>query len=221
MARVKVNLYQSIKVSGKWTFRKAPPQRLRTLAAGGYYLRFGNRMESVGRDPALAIAALRRKQAELAFVAVGGEVKTDENATETSRRVKLVRAVSEYIADCRDRQGKSGYGLAPKTVQAYVYRLSFLTKFRPEAHLDEIDTAMIRAFRRYLRQHPDDLGDRTCYNVMQAVTTFLVKNNNMAAKPILREMSFPPKPVIPYSDHELVRFFAACDPSEKMIFDRK
>jgi integrase len=218
LAHVKVNLYQSIKVSGKWTFRKAPLQRLRTLATGGYYLRFGTRMESVGCDPALAIAALRRKQAELAFLAVGGEVKSEENASQTSRRLKLVRAVTEYIADCRDRQGKSGYGLAPKTVQAYEYRLSFLTRFRPDAYLDEIDIAMIRAFRRYLREHTDDFGDRTCYNVMQAVTTFLVKNNNMAAKPILREMSFPPKPVIPYSDEELIKFFAACDSSEKVIF---
>jgi hypothetical protein len=46
---------------------------------------------------------------------------------------------------------------------------------------------------------------------VQAVSTFLAKNNNMAAKPILGEMSFPPTPVIPYSDDERTRFFAACD----------
>lgn len=218
MANVKVSLYQSIKVAGKWTFRRAPLQRLRLLSEGGYYVRFGNRMEAAGRDPAVAIAAVRRRQAELAFVALGGEVKQDESGAAQPKRVKLVDAVSEYIADCRDRQGKSGYGLAPKTVQAYQYRLNFLTRFRPEAHLDEVDTGLIRAFRRHLREHPDDLGDRSCFNVMQAVGTFLAKNSNMAAKPILREMSFPPKPVVPYSDDELTRFFAACDPEERVIF---
>jgi len=218
LAHVKVSLYQSIKISGKWTFRRAPLQRLRMLHEGGYYVRFGTHMEAAGRDPALAIAAVRRKQAELAFTALGGEVKQDESRAKQSNRTKLADAIEEYLADCRDRQGKSGYGLAPKTVKAYRYRLEFLTSFRPDAYLDEIDTGLIRAFRRHLREHPDDLGDRSCYNVMQAVSTFLTKHTNMAAKPILREMSYPPKPIIPYSDDELTRFFGACDEDEKLTF---
>jgi integrase len=99
-----------------------------------------------------------------------------------------------------------------------VYRLSFLTESRPEAYLDEIDGNFIRTFRRCLREHPEDLSDRSCYNAMQAVSTFLIRNNNMTAKPILREMSFPPKPVIPYSDDELMKFFAACDDEGRVIF---
>jgi integrase len=198
--------------------RKAPEQRLRLLSVGRYYVRFGNRMEPAGQDPAVALATLRRKQAELTFIAVGGEVNGNESTTHQPKRVTLVHAVKEYIADCRDRQGKSGYGLAPRTVEAYEYRLGFLTTFRPLAYLDEIDTAFVRAFRRYLREHPDDLSDRSCYNAMQAASTFLIRNNNMSAKPILREMSFPPKPVIPYSDDELKKFFCACHETEKVIF---
>jgi integrase len=53
---------------------------------------------------------------------------------------------------------------------------------------------------------------------MQAVSTFLIRNNNMTAKPILREMSFPPKPVIPYSNVELTAFFAACTVEESILF---
>ena len=68
MANVKVRLYQSIKVAGKWILRRAPEQRLRQLSQGGYYVRFGTRMEPAGRDPAVALAALKRKQAELAFI---------------------------------------------------------------------------------------------------------------------------------------------------------
>ncbi len=218
MANVKVSLYQSLKVAGKWTFRRAPEQRLRRLSGGAYYIRFGKRMESAGRDPAVALAALRRKQAELTFLANGGEVKPDESNAEGPKRVRVVAAVKDYLADCRDRQGKSGYGLAARTVEAYEYRLRYLTAFRPDAYLDEIDSAFVRAFRRHLREHPDDLSDRSCYNAMQAVSTFLITNNNMAAKPILREMSFPPKPVIPYSDAELTTFFAACTQDQSTIF---
>jgi hypothetical protein len=150
VANVKVRLYQSIKVAGKWILRRAPEQRLRQLSIGRYYVRFGNRMEPAGQDPAVALAALRRKQAELTFMAIGGEVNRNESRTDEQKRVKLADAVKEYIADCRDRQGKSGYGLAPRTVEAYEYRLGFLTAFRPDAYLDEIDTAFVRAFRRYL-----------------------------------------------------------------------
>ena len=53
---------------------------------------------------------------------------------------------------------------------------------------------------------------------MQAVSTFLLKNNNVVAKPILAEMSFPPKPVVPYSDEEMRRFFGACDQQDSLVF---
>ena len=151
-------------------------------------------MDPAGRDPAVAMAALLRKQAELAYLAVGGEVEQEEGRKGTSRRVRLADAVKDYLEDCRDRQGKSGYGLAPKTVQAYEYRLSFLTSCRPDAYLKEMDSASLRAFRRHLRQHARDLSDRSCYNVMEAVSTFFVKSNNGAAKSVLAEMSFRRRP---------------------------
>jgi len=95
VANVKVSLYQSIKVAGNWTFRRAREQRLRQLSQGGYYVRFANHMEPAGRDPAVA---LRREQAELQFVAAGGEVKRGEDNPEGRRRVKVVAAVKEYLA---------------------------------------------------------------------------------------------------------------------------
>jgi integrase len=127
-------------------------------------------------------------------------------------------AVKEYLEDCDDRQGKSGYGLAVRTPESYEYRLGFLIEFRPEARLDEVDIKFVRAFRRYLRKHKKDLGDRTCYNIMQAVSTFLLRFGNTAAKTILKEMSFPPTVVIPYSVSEMESFFAACTEVEELIF---
>jgi hypothetical protein len=46
-------------------------------------------------------------------------VKGNEDITIQPKRMKLADAVKEYIAYCRERQGKPGYGLAPRTVEAY------------------------------------------------------------------------------------------------------
>jgi hypothetical protein len=131
MANVRVRLYQSIKVSGKWTFRRAPEQRLRRLAQGRYYFRFGNRMEPAGCDPAVALAALRRKQAELNFVAVGGEQPSrhrDKRAgpdkverREASKRERAQMASQRMVFPNRSRQhhtdhvsGQHGFATSPE-----------------------------------------------------------------------------------------------------------
>lgn len=132
-------------------------------------------------------------------------------------RKKVETAILEYLQDCADRQGKSGYGLAPRTPETYDYRLGFLAEFRPGAFLDEIDGEFVKSFRRFLRKHPK-LGDRTCYNIVQAVSTFLLRNGIAAAKPILKEMSFPPTIVVPYPEQEMRAFFGACDEMEEIIF---
>jgi len=97
-------------------------------------------------------------------------------------------------------------------------RLVPLTEFEPDAYLEEVDIDFVRAFRRFLRKHRKDLSDRTCYNIMQAVSTFLLRNDNSAAKTILKEMSFPPTLVIPYSAEEMQLFFKACNEEEELLF---
>lgn len=223
LANKTVVLYQHIKIKGKWKYCKVDPSdRLRRLSEGEYYISWYERtrksMEPLGPDPDVAKVAFDKKSAELRFIATGGEVKHDESKAEHAQRVKVSKAVEEYIDDCLDRQGKSGYGLAGRTVEAYRYRLQFFVDFGPEAYLDEVDKLYIKRFRKSLRNHPDDLGDRSCYNIMQAVSTFLITHESIAAKQCLKEMSFPPKPVIPYPDEEMTKFFAACDEEEEMAF---
>jgi integrase len=179
------------------------------------------------------------KSLELAYIAAGGEVKlpnsekilesapiaaggeTNQNVSQTNsngQKKKVSEAVKDYLEDCDDREGKSGYGLAVRTPESYEYRLSFLIEFKPEAYLDEVDVKYMKAFRRFLRKHKKKLGDRTCYNIMQGVSTFLLKDGNSAAKTILKEMSFPPTVVIPYSENEMKKFFKACNEKEELIF---
>ena len=160
-----------------------------------------------------------KKILESASVAAGGETKqNDDHSVSNGEKKPVSKAVKEYLDDCDDRKGKSGYGLAVRTPESYEYRLGFLIEFKPEAYLDEVDVEFVRAFRRSLRKHEKDLGDRTCYNIVQAVSTFLLRFGNTAAKTILKEMSFPPTVVIPYSVSEMELFFAACTKEEELMF---
>ncbi len=221
LANKTVVLYQHIKIKGKWKYCKvASSDRLRRLSEGEYYISWyegtRKRMEPLGPDADVAIVAFDKKVAELRFIATGSAVKQEEE--ERGTRTRVTDAVKGFLADCRDRQGKSGYGLAKGTVKAYRYRLEYLTEFKPEAFLDEVDIDFIKRFRRFLLDHPDDLGDRSCYNAMQTVSTFLNKHDITAAKKVLKEMSYPPKPVIPYTNEDLTTFFGACTEEEARIF---
>src|SRR6266568_1565027 len=180
LANKTVVLYQHIKIKGKWKYCKvASSDRLRRLSEGEYYISWyegtRKRMEPLGPDADVAIVAFDKKVAELRFIATGSAVKQEEE--ERGTRTRVTDAVKGFLADCRDRQGKSGYGLAKGTVKAYRYRLEYLTEFKPEAFLDEVDIDFIKRFRRFLLDHPDDLGDRSCYNAMQTVSTFLNKHD--------------------------------------------
>lgn len=242
MANRSVVLYQRTKIKKRWAYRKAS-EELSELASGEYYLswyiRKHKHLEPIGNDPEAALQALQKKRLEMAYVAVGGQIqKTDKKkileaayvaaggkieqrdnltAADDSRK-RLSDAVKAYLQSCAKRQGKSGYGLAPRTSESYTYRLGFLTEFKPEAFLDEVNAEFIEEFLGFLREHEKDLSDRTCYNIMQAVSTFLLKNSIGAAKPILKEMSFPPIEVNPYCNDELQKFFAVCDEEEELLF---
>ena len=155
MANRSVVLYLRTKIKKKWAYRKVS-EGLSKLTVGDYYLSWyvgvRKRLRSVGNDPKKAIEKLEKKRLELAYVAAGGEIKQrDVPLDGQGQRKRVSSAVKDYLDDCADRQGKSGYGLAVRTPEAYEYRLGFLTEFRPEACLDEVNAEFIKCFRRFLR----------------------------------------------------------------------
>ena len=181
----------------------------------------------------------KKKTIQDAYVAAGGKIDCAENETPKSMppvsppaeikqsealpihdnsRVLLSTAVQKYLSVCDERKGKSGYGLAVRTPKTYADRLCYLTEFRSEAYMDEVDKKFIEEFRRFLLKHKKDLSDRTSYNIMQAVSTFLIRNENGVAKSVLKEMKFPPTEVITYSDEEMQEFFAVCNEEEELLF---
>jgi hypothetical protein len=89
-------------------------------------------MDPVGGNPEHAMRMAHLKRVELAYVAAGGKlpghadgkwdptVKATEHNRETVSGRKMVSTtITEYLADCRVRQGKSGYGLAARTPGDY------------------------------------------------------------------------------------------------------
>lgn len=158
-----------------------------------------------------------KKSLEAAYVAAGGQIKQNEDhPVSNGKKTPVSKAVKDYLADCNDRQGKTGYGLATRTPETYEYRLGFLTEFKPEASMDDLNEEFIKGFRRFLHDHGKDLSDRTSYIILQAVSTFLIKNGSRVAKPILKEIV--PTEVIPYSNDEMQKFFAACDEEDELLF---
>jgi hypothetical protein len=79
VANRSVSLYLRLKIKNKWSFSKVAEEPSK-LTTGEYYLSWyeGSRkhLDPVGNDPKTAQAKLEKKRLELAFVAVGGEVKT-------------------------------------------------------------------------------------------------------------------------------------------------
>jgi hypothetical protein len=193
-------------------FRRHPSCVGAFCPTGAYYISWyegtRKRMERAGPDPIEAEKALLKKSAELSFLTAGGEIKA--NPADTHVRVKVSEAVEEYLSDW---QGKSGYGLAARTVEAYQYRLGYLKSFRPEAYLDQIDATFIRQVRRFLIARPDDLGDRTCYNVMQAVSTFPKQTHHWRCEALLKRNVFSSEArdsIYTRDDKSSVRMFPIC-----------
>jgi integrase len=231
LANKSVVLYQSVKVKAKWTFLEVVddlPEFSKAQLYVSWYEGKDKRMTPVGRDSKHALKMLNKKRAELAYKNLGGEIKEsaecapsspDQNGSEGD----VSNEVKKYLADCKDREGESGYGLGKRTSEAYEYRLGFLVEFSPKASVSAIDLEFMKQFLRFLRNHKRKqgnrkLGDRTCYNIMQAVSTFLISRNNNAAKLVLKGISFPPTEVIPYPDEEMQRFFEACTKKEELLF---
>jgi hypothetical protein len=158
MANRAVALYKHVKIRNRWTFQIAP-EPLERLKKGAYYVSWyegkAKRMQRVGPDPRKAEAALEKKRLELAFVAAGGRVQRESDdarkATVTaSARKKVSVAIDAYLDRCRARQGKSGYGMAPRTIETYRYHLGFLLQFAPDACVDEADNDFLYAFLAFL-----------------------------------------------------------------------
>ena len=122
LANRSVVLDRRIKIKKKWAYRKVS-EELIALALGEYYVSWyegsRKRLDPVGSDPEAALAELSKKRLEFAYIAAGGAIKENNNLPgDNGRRKRVSTEVKENLADCLDRQGKSGYGLAVRILRA-------------------------------------------------------------------------------------------------------
>jgi hypothetical protein len=120
LANRSVVLYQNVKTETGWELQKVVDD-LPKFSKGPLYVSWyegsEKQTEPVGRDSEHALKMLNKKRLELAYTNAGGEIKhgevaPDKDPDQNGNRKKMSVAIAEYLADCLDREGKSGYGLA-------------------------------------------------------------------------------------------------------------
>ena len=177
---------------------------------GSYYLEWRNGLKrirlSVGKDAADAHARRLRKEAELNAVSLGATVVQEGQ----KGKLSLSAAVADYLAEIKMSR-------RPATHSAYSLSLRNFAESCSKRTLEDIDRLDLLAFINGLRTE-HGLSDRTCHNRFEHLLTFLKAHGitGLAAK---RDWpKFVQQEPESYEDDELGKFFAACDPEEKIYF---
>ncbi len=220
-----VTLYRQVGKGNARRYQKVNLGRGRRPAdlTGPYFLRYsladGTRpWEHVGDDLDEAIAARERKQAY--FEALDANVPVVQNQDD-SGRTKITDAVHQWFAELQLFQGKDQLGKSEKTLRAYNYRLGFFLDFTAQnnlRHLDQIDRKQLLRYVKFLREHENDLDDRTVHNIFETLNTFLRTRDIFVAGKILAELDYAEKPPKPYTKQELKNMFAVMDEEEKLLY---
>jgi hypothetical protein len=129
-------------------------------------------------------------------------------------RTKITDAVYQWSAELQLFHGKDQQGKSEKTLRAYNYRLGFFLDFTAQNNLryvDQVDRKQLLRYVKFLRDHENDLEDRTVHNVFETLNTFLRTRDIFIAGKILAELDYAEKPPKPYTKQELKAMFAAMD----------
>ncbi|PSH03033.1 MAG: hypothetical protein CXZ00_14425 [Acidobacteria bacterium] len=228
----RISLYIYCKVGGSWKYRKAP-ERLKDLTDGSSYVLMWYQGEdangkprkrtlNVGKLVDLAKIEIAKKKAELLNRIVDGKEPPEPEQLIVAGPQKVVHtvkdAIEKFLGECQDRCGQDGYGFAKRSLIVYRRSLAYLREFGGETPLVSLDEQFFKTYRRWLREHPKKISDRSCHNILLTANTMARTNGITAGKKVLAEMSFPPKPCHPYSAEELRMFFAVCSPHEALVY---
>jgi integrase len=214
-------------VNGKWKYKKAA-KAAKNLTEGSFNLFWyvGNRKqyENVGPDATVAKLALVKKELELRQCILEGKAApTVSPEPEAAPAMTITKAVDKYLAECEDRAGGDGYGLAKGTPANYARSLKWLTGYAGTLPMIAADAQFFKDFRHHLRNSRVARGtrmmsDHYAYNIMTVVNTFFLANGNESCKKVFAEMSYAEKPCVPYSDEDLTKFFDACNDRQKLLY---
>jgi integrase len=178
---------------------------------GAYYLEWyeggKRRRESVGKNPADAVARQQRQLQILAAETLGLEV-TDPEAKDG--RIRISDAVEEYLAEVKDSK-------KPKTHAAYKTALDYFVASCSKTYMDEIERKDLLRYATVLR-NDKKLSARTVHNKFASLMSFLKANG---IRGLVGKKDWPkyvePEPRA-YEEDELEKFFAVCDEEERAYF---
>lgn len=215
MANRVASLYRSVKKpNGKWVMVSAAEKGLRRLADGFYYVSWYDGKskkfdtENKTRDPDAALAALRRKQKELEFVAVGGEAKNGGNR----KRHGLSAAIEKYLADTKATRSKRTYEAYRRTTE--LLKAAFTCQYVDQIPVPD---GLQKTFVKHCKEQ--GLGDRAVRNNFANAITFMgafgVRN---AGGPTKDWPKYTEPEVHPYHQDDLRRLFETANEEEWLVF---
>jgi integrase/recombinase XerD len=203
----RVSMVVRVVVDGKRS-NLSPEEAKRRDLTGTFYLRWyengKEKWQSVGKDSTSAQMALLRKEREFRCVVAGITPPKD---------VTLVDAIE---AELHERQAKHDPN-SVKRVRKELYNFAAVIK---KQYLSEVTRGDIFVYWNWLKDAKKS-APRTIYNRVQTLMTFL-KNRGVTGLLKTNEMpEYDEKDVDYYTENnpqELKRFFAACDPEERLAF---
>ncbi len=221
-----VNLKQYRRLNGKWQFvpvlkqNGKPNPKLVLIdgepvsSKGGiFYLDWREngkrRTRPVGDSPREALDAWQLQSGIRA-----GEIEPEEEPVESAKGLTIDQAIERYLLDIKATKGE-------RTFRAYRRQLAWFrerTKKRYVSELDRSDAMMMFALGRQERMKGRAFNQKT---INKRVIIMLNAMRSQGAVIELRKGDWPKtvdKKVEMYQPEELKKFFDACDPEERIIF---
>ena len=183
---------------------------------GAYYIDWrenGRRIrESVGKNASDALSRKLRQAQILASKALGIAVvePSNHNALRSKRR-PIAEAVKTYLDEIR-------LSRTAATHSAYTLALRNFTDSCSKEFLEEIGRVDLLHYVSYLRTELG-LSDRTCHNRFEHLLTFL-KAQSISQLAVKRDWPrYVQTEPESYDEEELKKFFKACTPEERILFE--
>jgi len=141
-----------------------------------------------------------------------GFILPEDRAAEKASRVTIRASVDAYLESLRIKKRPT------KTISSKTYELGLFTGFCKKSYMDELVSADMLGFRDYLRS--EDYAERTVYNYLMTVTTFLKKNGVYRVVGLLEAEDWPEIPRTdpePYIEEEVRALQAVATEYQRLV----
>ena len=198
---------------GKRTFYPAPSVPDLDACYWLRYERAGKQAwQRIGHFDLVAKAKLLLER-RLSAAAQGFVLPEDQASQKApSSRITIQAAVDAYLATLRIKKR------APKTISDKERDIGYFTECCKKQYMDEVVSADILAFRDY--QRAEEYAERTVYNHLMTVTTFLKKNGLYKIVGLLESEDWPELADTdpdPYTEEEIRNLLLVANEFQRLV----